>query len=60
MFDTPVVERTQVDATDRRAVIFQLEIPANSVQPGLYTCQVNIIDDAGGKFAFPRLQLFVR
>jgi len=60
VFDTPVVERTHVDATDRHAAIFQLEIPANSVQPGLYTCQVNIIDDAGGKFAFPRLQLFVR
>jgi VWFA-related protein len=60
VFDTPVVERSRIDATDRRAAIFQFEIPAQSVEPGLYTCQVNIIDQAGGKFAFPRLALYVR
>jgi hypothetical protein len=60
VFDTPIVERSAVDATDRRAAIFQLEIPANSVKPGLYTCQVNIIDEAGSKFVFPRLQIYVR
>jgi VWFA-related protein len=60
VFETPVVERTRIDAADRRAAIFQFEIPAQSVQPGLYTCQVNIIDQAGGKFAFPRLPLYVR
>jgi VWFA-related protein len=60
VFDTPIVERTNIDATDRRAAIFQFEIPADSVKPGLYTCQVNIIDEAGGKFAFPRLQMYVR
>ena len=60
VFETPVVERTRIDAADRRAAIFQFEIPAQSVQPGLYTCQVNIIDQAGGKFAFPRLPLYLR
>src|SRR4029079_17116078 len=44
VFDTPIIERSRVDATDRRAAIFQFEIPAERVQPGLYTCQVNIID----------------
>jgi VWFA-related protein len=60
VFDTPIVERTSIDAADRRAAIFQFEIPADSVKPGLYTCQVNIIDEAGGRFAFPRLQIYVR
>jgi VWFA-related protein len=60
VFDTPMVERTNVDATDRHAAIFQFEIPPDSVKPGLYTCQVNIIDEAGGRFAFPRLQMYVR
>ena len=60
VLDTPIVERTRIDATDRRAAIFQFEIPADSVKPGLYTCQVNIIDEAGGRFAFPRLQMYVR
>jgi len=40
--------------------LIQFEIPAERVQPGLYTCQVNIIDQAGRKFAFPRLTLYVR
>jgi hypothetical protein len=30
------------------------------MKPGLYTCQVNIIDEVGGRFAFPRLQMYVR
>lgn len=60
VFETPVVERAQIDAPDRRAAIFQFEVPANSFRPGLYTCQVNIIDEVAGRFAFPRLELYVR
>jgi VWFA-related protein len=60
VFETPVVERTRVDAADRKAAIFQFEIPANSFKPGLYTCQVNIVDEVAGRFAFPRLELYVR
>ena len=30
--------------------------PAGSFKPGLYTCQVNIIDEVSGRFAFPRFQ----
>ena len=60
VFETPVVDRTQIDAADRRAAIFQFEVPADSFKPGLYTCQVNIIDEVAGKFAFPRLELYVR
>jgi VWFA-related protein len=60
VFETPVVERTRIDAADRHAAIFQFEIPADSFKPGLYTCQVNIIDNVAGRFAFPRLELYVR
>ncbi len=60
VFETPLVERTNLDAADRRAAIFQFEVPAAAFAPGLYTCQVNIIDDAAGRFAFPRLALYVR
>ena len=34
--------------------------PPSSLRPGLYTCQVNVVDDAAGSFTFPRLQLYVR
>jgi VWFA-related protein len=60
VFETPVVDRTQIDAADRHAAIFQFEVPADSFKAGLYTCQVNIIDEVTGKFSFPRLELYVR
>ena len=45
---------------DRHAAIFQFEVPAESFTPGLYTCQVNIIDEVAGRFAFPRLEVYLR
>jgi VWFA-related protein len=60
VFETPLVERAQIDASDRRAAVFQFEIPAGQFTPGLYTCQVNIVDEVAGRFTFPRLAVFVR
>ena len=60
VFETPVVERTAIDAPDRRAALFQFEVLASSFAPGLYTCQINIIDAVSGKFDFPRLLFAVR
>jgi hypothetical protein len=60
VYETPVVNRTKIDAPDRKAALFQFEVPAEAFTPGLYTCQINIIDAAAGHFAFPRLMMFVR
>jgi len=60
VLETPVVERTTLDAPDRRAAVFRLEVPGQAFKPGVYTCQVNIIDAAAGKFVFPRLAMLVR
>jgi len=60
VFETPVVERTQIDVADRHAAVFQFEVPGGSLKPGLYTCQVTVIDAVAGRFTFPRLQMFVR
>jgi VWFA-related protein len=60
VYETPVVDRTTIDAPDRRAALFQFEVPADAFTPGLYTCQINIIDTVAGHFAFPRLMMFVR
>jgi len=60
VFETPIVERVSLDVADRRAAVFQFEVPADSFAPGLYTCQVNIIDAVAGRFAFPRLLMYVR
>jgi hypothetical protein len=60
VFETPVVERTAIDAADRHAEVFQFEVPAASFRPGLYTCQINVVDEVSSRFAFPRLELYVR
>jgi VWFA-related protein len=60
VLETPVVERTTLDVPGRRAAVFRLEVAGEAFKPGLYTCQVNVIDAAAGKFAFPRLALLVR
>ena len=60
VFETPVVERTEIDAADRHAALFQFEVPAAALKPGRYTCQINVVDAVAGKFAFPRLDLLVR
>jgi len=60
VLETPVVERMTLDVPGRRAAVFRLEVAGDAFKPGLYTCQVNVIDAAAGKFAFPRLALLVR
>jgi hypothetical protein len=60
VFETPVVERAAIDEPSRKAAIFKLEVPAGAIPPGLYTCQINIIDSVSGKFAFPRLMFLLR
>ena len=59
-FETPLVETTELTSADRKSAVFQFDVPAASLLPGLYTCQVNVVDDVAGTFTFPRMQLFVR
>jgi hypothetical protein len=59
-YETPLVETKTLTAIDRKAAIFQLDVPLTQLKPGFYTCQVNVVDDAAGKFLFPRLALLVR
>lgn len=58
--ETPVIARTSVDVANRQATLFQFEIPAGAFEPGLYTCQINVIDEVSGQFAFPRVTFYVR
>jgi len=60
VYETPLVEAGELNRPERRAAAFSFEVPASQLHPGWYTCQVNVIDDAGGQFAFPRLPLLVR
>jgi VWFA-related protein len=60
VFESSLVELTELNARDRKAGVFQLDLPLASLKPGFYTCQVNVIDDAANHFLFPRLALLVR
>jgi hypothetical protein len=51
---------TDMNARDRKAGVFQLDLPLNQLKPGFYTCQVNVIDDAAGRFLFPRVAQLIR
>jgi VWFA-related protein len=59
-YESSLVELTELNARERKAAVFQLDLPLASLKPGFYTCQVNVIDDAGGHFLFPRLALLIR
>lgn len=50
----------EVAAPERKAVILQMDVPLQALKPGLYLCQVNVIDDVSGNFAFPRFPVLIR
>jgi len=57
VYETPMVEATAINIPERDAVAFQFDVPLNGLKTGTYVCQVNVIDDAGGSFTFPRMAL---
>ncbi len=59
-YESSLVEMTELNAKERKAAVFQLDVPLISFKPGFYTCQVNVIDDASGHFLFPRLAMLIR
>ena len=57
VYETPMVEADAINIPERDAVGFQFDVPLTGLKPGTYVCQVNVIDDAGGTFSFPRMAL---
>ncbi|HLY40368.1 MAG TPA: VWA domain-containing protein [Terracidiphilus sp.] len=60
VYETPIVQAKTVNVGGRNAVAIELDVPLNGLKPGPYVCQLNVIDDAGGSFAFPRFAVLVR
>jgi len=60
VYETPLVEAKLINIPERAAVAFQFDVPLTQLKPGTYVCQVNVIDDAGGSFSFPRMAIMVR
>jgi VWFA-related protein len=57
VYETPLVEATAINIPERDAVAFQFDVPLTGLKTGNYVCQVNVIDDAGGNFKFPRMAM---
>jgi VWFA-related protein len=55
VYETPLVTADTINDPLRGAVAFQFDVPLTQLKPGSYICQVNVIDDAGGSFTFPRM-----
>lgn len=60
VYETPLVQARANNVDGRDAVSIELDVPLTSLKPGPYVCQLNVIDDAGGSFAFPRFAVLVR
>jgi len=60
VYETPLVEAKVINIPEREAVAFQFDVPLTQLKPGTYVCQVNVIDDAGGSFSFPRMAIMVQ
>ncbi len=60
VFASPLVDARAINVPGRNAIAFAFTVPLTSLADGVYTCQVNVIDDAGGTFSFPRTALVVR
>jgi VWFA-related protein len=60
VYESKPVVASEVNAPERKAVVFQIDLPLQSLKPGFYTCQVNVIDDVSGNFAFPRWPILVK
>jgi hypothetical protein len=60
VYESKPIVATEVTVPQRKAVVFQLDLPLQTLKPGFYTCQVNIIDDVAGNYAFPRWAMLIK
>ena len=60
VYETAVVQAKATNVNGRDAVSVELDVPLDGLKPGPYVCQLNVVDDAGGSFAFPRFAVLVR
>jgi VWFA-related protein len=60
VYESKPIVAHQITSPDRKAIVFQMDLPLQSLKPGFYTCQVNVIDDVAGDYAFPRWPILVK
>ncbi len=58
-FEAGPLDMTQLAPTRPDAVPVQIQVPLQTLAPGRYICQINVVDQLGRKFAFPRAPLVI-
>jgi VWFA-related protein len=59
VFQTSAVQETEFLEGRPRTVAVQLQVPLKQLPPGEYIAQVNLVDQPGRKFAFPRARFAI-
>ncbi len=59
VLETPPVRANRLSDNRNSTLPVWLQVPVSKIEPGKYECQVNLIDEFGRKFAFPRASLAV-
>jgi VWFA-related protein len=60
VYETALVQARAINVEGRDAVAMELDVPLAGLKAGSYICQLNVIDDANGSFAFPRFAVLVK
>jgi hypothetical protein len=59
-FEVGPIDAKRVADTRPEAVPVQFQVPLKDLAAGQYICQINVVDEVGRKFAFPRVPLVVQ
>ena len=57
VYTSPPARLTKLGTSRPGVVPFAFQVPLGKLPPGQYTAQVNVIDETGRKFAFPRNEI---
>jgi hypothetical protein len=60
ILETPAVRETRLDPKRNATLPVWLQFPVGKLAPGEYECQIDLIDEFGRKFAFPRRPLAIQ
>ncbi|MGH9485135.1 MAG: VWA domain-containing protein, partial [Terriglobales bacterium] len=60
VFASQAVTTERLTDPRRGAAVIELDVPLAELKPGYYLCQVNAVDPADARFAFPRIPILIR
>lgn len=58
-FEIGPLDEKDLAQTRPETVAVKIQVPLKDLTPGRYTCQFNVIDEVGRKFAFPRAPIVI-